>query len=714
MDEHGDETTIGAGYPLGQLAAAAGTAAGHPDPATRERAASRVARWVAVVRGMLDGDLAIGTRTPVRGLPAWVTPEVVHGGFATGRAPAGGPLTGWEIEYANRHVIPHDRLTIFRHQVEHTGAPAGYRVRLPEESVLPVAGWLIGAGDQESAATLLATVAPFARELRFAPEPAAPSTIAPELVWREPVGATRQALAARGPNPRITAMHTTLTVWNGYADRLLDVWLRAPDGVPLDEETRRAARDLLDRYPELASRFPPSRRHAGPKANLTVLRTALADRLAGREWRRGLVRTVVGAMVARRGAPGSPEHRALRDRQAADAARPPHHLIAHAVAERLAPLPQFTGTTDVGLLTGPVELDGPGGHPGAHPLPDRIRAIAIRAKAAPPEELIADGLVPSAEILAGLVPRIAAQTVAAGYPDPALRRIMAANYLAFRQRRSLLLTGLRSQVRLAELPWVQAVAGHRTGDDDARSEAAATLRRLGELTLGAFPGTLIPNPMVGELAAVAREAELGLPWVEELAADIFDGRFTPKFLAAAKIAGELLGGTIYESYYRIDYAAIAGIPEPLRMHQREAVSSAAFGDLCRERAGITRKQGRPAQNGMVIEQAQILTTHNLATLVRAGVRLAPDGAERCWATADRLARNLSGPWAHRTVKDLAYAWRQMIFHLAVAGDAGEFLASRPQGGPLGPALAGLRAAAAGHGFTPLTGWTTGRHWLLPG
>jgi hypothetical protein len=717
------------------------------------RAGGWLARWTPVITGMLSGALTIGSRTPVRGLPAWVTPEVTHGGFATGGVQAGGPLQPWEIGYANQHAIAHDRATILKHQVEQTGAPAGYRVRMPEESVLLVVGWLIGAGDPETARRLLTTIAPFARKLRFAPEPAEPSAVDPQMVWREPVTVVRHILGNREPNARVETMRATLTVWNLYADRMLDLWLRiAGDrasgdgwvGVPLDDETQREARALLDEFSQLASRFPPSRRHAGPKANLTVLRTALEDLLTEREQRpgpeqtgpahtepaqtglvrAGLVRTVIDAMVARRGVPGSAEHRALRDRQAADVARPPHHLIAHAVAARLAELPQDTGTTEIALLVAPLEqLPG-----GPHPLPAPIRAIAIQAKAAPVEELIDDGLVPSAGVLAQLVPRIAAQTVAAAYPDPALRRIMAANYLAFRARRPLLFTGLRSQVRLAELPWVQAVAAHRTSGAEERgpgdggvedvSGARSTLRRLGGIALRSFPGTLIPDPVVRELAAVAREAELELPWVEELAADIFDGRFVPQFLAAAKIAGEVLGETVYERYYRIDYSAIAALPEPLRMHQREALSSAAFGELCRERAGITTMRGRPAPNGMVIEQAQILTTHNLATLVQAGVRLAPDGAERCWATAERLARRLDGPCAHRIVKDVAYAWRQMVFHLAVNGGAADFVASRPAGGPLAPALAGLSAAVDGAATddregAPLTGWTTERHWLLP-
>ena len=120
---------------------------------------------------------------------------------------------------------------------------------------------------------------------------------------------------------------------------------------------------------------------------------------------------------------------------------------------------------------------------------------------------------------------------------------MAATYRAFRARRSLLLLDLQHQVRMTELPWVQALRPYREAGDETREEAQATLRRLGELALDGFPATLLPNPLVRELAALSRETGADLPWVEELAADIFMGRFSPKFPRAARLAGELLAGS---------------------------------------------------------------------------------------------------------------------------------------------------------------------------
>lgn len=57
-----------------------------PHRIAMERALRAAGVWRSVLDGTGTGALAIGSRTPVAGTPAWVTLEVTHGGFATGRA----------------------------------------------------------------------------------------------------------------------------------------------------------------------------------------------------------------------------------------------------------------------------------------------------------------------------------------------------------------------------------------------------------------------------------------------------------------------------------------------------------------------------------------------------------------------------------------------------------------------------------------------------
>jgi hypothetical protein len=420
-------------------------------------------------------------------------------------------------------------------------------------------------------------------------------------------------------------------------------------------------------------------------------------------------------MVARRGAPGSEAHAALRRAQQRQGNLPTYAQLAGVVAVRLAARPADCGDVGIAATVGPVTPEEARTHgvPTGWTIPEPVRRVARLALAGTIEELVAAGLVPSAEVFARLVPGLAAVATAAAYEDPALRTLMAQHYRAFRARRSLLLLHLEHQVRIDELPWVVAVAPYCRAGGAVRSGAAATLTQVARLALQSFPAAVMPNPLVRELAALARQAGLDLPWVEELAADIFMGTFSAKFLAAAKVAAQLLRGSLYQRYYGIDADAILSLPDASR--ERWGVkTSAEFDELCRQRAGVPERGWSVAANGMVIEQAQILTTHNLA-VVAGPLGVVPDGGWGSLARASlraalRLVEQVDGnPRPLSTIKNAAYAWRQMLFYLSMAGEAEQpgFVAwaeqetaGRPPhvGRCLAPALAGLAHVVAGGSF----------------
>ncbi|MBM2618537.1 hypothetical protein JIG36_23555 [Actinoplanes sp. LDG1-06] len=725
------------GYAAGELAKALATASAHEDEATRRRADERAGRWASVLRGMLSGALRVGSRKPVADLPVWVTPEVVRGGFATGRAAAAGGERGAPFA----HYLTEAGLAELTARLD-SGA---YHVELPEHAALLVVAWLLRAGDRDGALRLLEEIGPYGERLRFSPLPGE-AVADPDVVWRETSADAGERLAQRRRNPQIEAQREALTVWNPFADELLVLWCETVvDGqvaAAMDDDWRRRASALLRRYERLAAAHTWCGKHKRPKENLAILRSALAkveDGVSLTPRARGMLQHAVDSMLRRRGTPGSARHAALRAGQAAEASVPTHHELARILVRRLAALPPGQGIGDVEEVLSPVRAgEADGVAPGTE-FPVSLRAPVLRALAGTVEELVAARVVPSAEVLASLVPQIAAATAAAPYRDEALRTLMAATYRALRNRRSLLLLNLEHQVRLGELPWVRAVQPYRTADDDTRGEAHATLRRLGELALEGFPATLLPNPLVRELSTLGKEADAGLPWVSELAADIFEGTFATSFLGAAKVAAELLPGSLYERYYGIDYARISAIDDLRKRGRQAAATSPAFDALCRERAGeLGDLRGRSvAANGMVIEQAQILTTHNLATLVaRVGVRPEsgwPVLADRAFATATTLAGRLRGnPRPLGTVKDIAYAWRQLVFFLSLSDEAevrarfanwSRELDSRPDPvrAAIGPALSGLTRVAIDRTAEPddasgtsrrLLGWTTGRHWML--
>jgi hypothetical protein len=138
------------GYPASRLLQELATAAAHDDPAVRRAAERRASTWRRIAAGMASGLLSIGSRTPVRGLPAWVTPEVAHGGFATGAAAAAGPLRPHELDLIRRHGLKRDRAALYAHHLteaglEHLGAvhPADPHERTrPRHRLAPAGGHL--------------------------------------------------------------------------------------------------------------------------------------------------------------------------------------------------------------------------------------------------------------------------------------------------------------------------------------------------------------------------------------------------------------------------------------------------------------------------------------------------------------------------------------------------------------------------------------------
>ncbi|WP_150255023.1 transcriptional regulator [Nocardiopsis deserti] len=741
-------------YAAGRLAKELTTALTHQDARVREAARARVDSWERVVTGMDDGTLTIGSRTPVKDLPAWVTPEVVHGGFATGLPAAGGPLRPHEQELARRHGLPARRAALHAHHLTERGLAdlntlldsGGYELDLPEQAVPLAAAWLLRNGDTEGALRLLATVEPLADTLCLTPRPAPRQDLPAHTVFRQSVGDARHALAERAArNPatsRPRAQQEALAVWNPFADRILTHWLETVRDGRTDAHrptgwTRRGAA-LLTEYERLAAEHTLCTKHRKPKENLAILLAALREAVAEPDAeltprRRGLLRHAVDSMVAKRGLPGSDRHTALRAGQAEHAARPTHDVLAALLAARLAPLPQTFGTPHMAQLLTPASAEEARERavPEGWPIPGTLGDVARRATAAPLDDLVELGVVPSAEVMAEIVPALTAEAEAASAPDPALARLVAAHHRAFSRRRSLLLLNLESQVRADELPWTQALLAHRSGPEARREAVAELLPALGSSVLTHFPGTIVPNPMVSQLAALSRSADLRLPLVEELAADIFMGTFARKFTRAAKVAAALLGEGLYTRYYGIDPAQVLALEEE---PPRPGGGATAFDRLCRERAGDPR--WGVAGNGTVIEQAQILTTHNLAVLVEAGARPACGWAElarRAHALTVRTVESLprvSPPMPH--VKNAAFAWRQTVFFLSLCTEPEQREVTAWMEGlapdqphhtreRLEPVLAGLRQVVEGDplqetgvptGRRRFLGWAARGHWML--
>ncbi len=789
QDGSAPQTSANPGYALGQLSRAFATSQEHPDLATQLRAAVKVNDWMKIFGGMLSGALKVGSRTPISDTPAWATLQVAQGGFATGDLLAGGPLQPHEEEMLARLVIgttamPRAILNAYYlsdagiaelQQMVGTGC---YRVNVPEEGALLMVAWLVLHDQGEAARNILDQIGPYLDRLRFYPLPdAAPLTIS-SLVHLQSVGQTIQNLRALKIPVRFAQQKESTQVWAPLCDRAVELFLETiegsvptlqtgSNGKPTRTETGRfiieggwpcqhypeswqtRARVLLEDYRHLREKHQLCNKPVRQGENFPLLRRyleaciAAPDSLTGREV--GSIRSVLAQIVTRRGLPASERNQRLRQFQTSLANQPTNPDLAKIVIDRLAKVPLESGLETLhGLLT-PVTAEEAKKYdmePGQD-MEKRFEGKIRRCLMAPVDVLIDQKIITSGEVLAKVVSQITAQVSAAGITDPDLQRLYGAVYQAFRRKRSLLLLNLESQVKLIELPWIKSISAQRTSSLATQEIARQTLEKIVTLAVTAFPHQILPNKLLQEIRTLADDAELSLPIVDEVAADIFMGAFSEKFLLAARTAGQLLQGTLYERYYGISYEQVLQIDDVSTARQGGAPTSPAFFQLCCEMAGMAKGNSLVAYNGTILEQEQILTTHNLAALFTAlrltdTLQLQLRGmAQNCFIWICQRHQQPASNWhaSLHMVKNTAYAWRQMLFFLALESEASvqPFLAwasthlekqlpefqirFRPAMEGLSRSLDRLPSempidSAEAVRARRFLGWTTGTHWLI--
>lgn len=743
-----------AGYAVFQLSKALIAHDHTPGPLARFNARRRISRWEQVIAHMLQGTAEYGSRTPLAEIPAWVTLEVITGGFATGNLLAGGELTDYERELAAS--IPgirkgFERLDLNTWHLTDEGLEhlqqrltrCDYRVDVPEEAALLTVAWLSSQRRNDEARALLDVIVPFFDRLRFFPATSAQLPVSATQVHianagevkqllstlpgRAQIVAQKQAIEARLPLYDSAVAHFLLTYQVGWPCRIFPA------------KWHEQAAELAMRYEQLGI----NKRSPDRVAELFLLLEQCsrdAESLTGRQV--GRIRRIVDDFVRKHGAPASGSHLAFREDQLRQVSGPEHHLIARAVAKRLSKYPAHSGIFDFADLAKPLDVqeavDCALGEGVAIPAP--ILRRVQRCRSGTIRELIEHGLITSGDTVARVLPAMTAQLSSAGLHDEALRKVYASTYQAFRLRRSLLLLNLQRQVGFSELPWIAAIEGDRQSGTGAAGAASQALVESSALTLHAFPYAILPNKLLQEFGTLVDTAELDLPFVEEVAADIFMGQFSTKFADTARRASRVIAGSLYARYYSIDTDELAGFVTRGRRRARGA--SEAFAALCAKRAGAELGTWHPATNGTILEQQQILTTQNLALIfdelgLKGLLSTRLGGmAQASFEWVCKRQQMHTGLYHARLImlKNTAYAWRQMVFYLAMLEEheCKEALksieacfAKQPQAfrERFLPVMIGLRKAAAGEvlsqqgqtadGARVFLGWTTTRHWLLP-
>lgn len=765
-----DDTTPGKGgvnpgYAVSQLAKALLTSEQTADAELAERAAHRVTHWQNILSNILGGAARYGTRIPLPDTPAWATLEVAAGGFATGRLLAGGPLEVYEKDLIERLSIPEDndaRLRLNAYFLTDQGMAellswldsSCYSIRYPEEGALLAVAWMCKAGHAEDARQILSAISPFFPTLRFYPVPDFRPHRFDAGVFVQDVAATRERLRRMSPHAAILAQRHSVQAWAPLHDRLLALFAEtmAADDWPCQAcppgWAERAAK-LLAEFDDLASRSQVLSKYRKAGSHHVQLREYLRNCIVSfaalSPIDLGRIRHIYRCSVAKRGHPQSMQNAEVRRRQRAEVAAPLHSEIAHVVEQRLRPLDQEDGLENPDFWkTAVTEAEASISVPAGTALPKSVLRKIDRSMKESIEELIRRGLISSSEMMADVLPQLTSGLHGLGIADSGLRQLYAAIYRAFRRRRSLLLFNLDSQVRLGELPWIGAIDGFRREDLSDAAAARQALEQVVLLALEHFPHAILPNRLVREMGELATRAGVVIPFIEELATDIFTGRFGPKFADAARLAAITLQGSLYADYYQIDAATIASLPNSNTSTisdspspEREARQE--FAELCARRAGVSLGSGRPAANGMIIEQQQILTTQNLAAcIVGLDLRGALQGrfagmAQSCFRwIASRNQMKVDDWHAQRIlIKNSAYAWRQMAFYLSMlpAADMASVLdwmenyfeqQSEHFQLRFRTVFDGLKACVPGtpqnlhvhEQSGPFLGWSDKRHWLM--
>ena len=159
---------------------------------------------------------------------------------------------------------------------------------------------------------------------------------------------------------------------------------------------------------------------------------------------------------------------------------------------------------------------------------------------APLEWHLKQGTVLSAEMLAPLVMTLQSRQMAAaliadcqGSELQILQaRLNVQLKLAFYNRRSLLLTGMQSQIGLKELPWCTDIANQEM--QLPREGVLEVYRQIAWSALTSFPETQLPNKLITVLKVIRETLQFKPSLTMELAADIFEGGFAKNFVQMAK------------------------------------------------------------------------------------------------------------------------------------------------------------------------------------
>lgn len=660
---------------------------------------NKVQQWEAVLHQILQGQANYGSRTPFENTPAWITLEVIKGGFATGNWLAGGEITPEEQHLLDKLQIKtspeNQRLALNSYYLTDDGMNVlnkcldneNYLITVPEESVLLTVAWLIRNKAQAYARDLLDIISPWFSVLRFYPHIVEQPVISSSTVRVQELAMTIYDLKRIKPNKRVLAQKEAVTIWHPFKVKMVALLSEIVDkssSYIITPLWRQSAKDLLAEYFQLRKQYFLCNKPIKNKGDFAKLRIAI-EQLSLEKNELDLhqaqhIRVLLQRHIEKYGEPNSEKSDKKQKIKQDDVQAPLHYTLSRVILNRLDSLDINNGFDDKEIATEAISESEAKQFSLTedYPIPSIITYKTMRSFNTTASQLVEQKLITSSEALSNIIPQITAGLRANSLLDIPLRHLYEKNYRAFKQRRSLLLLDLQHQVQLEELPWVAIIDKFRTKQISNKTIFTEVLNEFLLLNFRYFPHTQLPNPLLQELNSLTSQVDPSIKWSEELAADIFMGMFSKKIAnILVKNTDSVLPYSLYSQYYRIDYLL-------LKHELLTALSSANTqgGDpyatsrvilkWCEDRTNEKFGSYSPAINGGILEQSYILTTHNLSTIFNSiglADKLKPFLLDMCKQCLQVINRYLQAPYRgyHAsliTIKNAAYAWRQCVFYLS--------------------------------------------------
>eukprot|EP01117_Protostelium_nocturnum_P018124 TRINITY_DN7513_c0_g1_i1.p1 TRINITY_DN7513_c0_g1~~TRINITY_DN7513_c0_g1_i1.p1 ORF type:complete len:824 (+),score=268.02 TRINITY_DN7513_c0_g1_i1:117-2474(+) len=730
--------------------------------------------WESVIKNFMDGNLQVGSREPIKGTPAWVTLEVANGGFATGNYAAGGKLMEHEVELLkelgygkedptfsninprrtlNEFFLTQKGLNVLNSFLE----SLSFKIQVPEESALLTVCWLLLQDRKSEAEALLKEIEPWFNQLRFYPIPSDVPLGSGALVMVSNVSEVVENLKQITMTAYGFLLQKSLRVSLPLYDRLLSLVLATSEGnnvphtVLNGEQKKKTEGDkpftkdpndpaLMTEYNQVKELLEKSDMLSGRRSTkgFGVIWRATKLFFLGKkdDHSTNRVYNLLAQINVKRGLPGSEKLATLRKTQekaASKAGDSENH--AKVLIKRLEQYPQSDGIEDIDALLMPItRLEAKERPPleEGQPIIESIKSKVERAKKATVEQLCADGIIPSSEVLAVLIPSVFSSVRTSGLTDAKLAALLSSSYIAFKKRRSLLLLNLEQQVKFEGLPWCsilsKAANAMNKNGLDASQAVLQTISDVVVATLTTWPDKILPNTFIGAIDDILRPSKTDFPLTKELASDIFMHSFSQTFVNATKKSFELLQGTLYQRYF--------GLTSVNEKVAKASFSEKELYDLCIQLSKANPGGWNTANNGKIIEACMILSTHNLAVMYSHPViRKKLEGVVQTlpskifWRICKDVSLLSGMPWKAQlqTVKDASYAWRQMIFFASLLPNGGdvaffEFCDShlkkqneevnRKLGGHLNRLKKAWKDESHPWPGSTLVGWTTEKHSLM--